>query len=110
MAIRSGTFFGIIAVLFFFFILTYSDSITTKERLSNKINELECEKQQYKQELYKSSVFRDSLYRVIDSLSNSKKVILRSLKLIPVYVPGKFDTLKNEQLHNLMIKEYIKHK
>lgn len=107
---RTNTFLSIIAILFFFFILTYSDTVATKDTMSNRILKLENEKQQFKDELFKSRLFRDSLYRVIDSLSASKKVILRSLKLVPVYVPGKFDTLKNEQLQKLMLEEYTKHK
>lgn len=107
---RTNTFLSIIAILFFFFLLTYSDTVTLKDNLTEKITKLEDEKQQIKDELFKSRLFRDSLYRVIDSLSASKKVILRSLKLVPVYVPGKFDTLKNEQLQRLMIEEYTKHK
>jgi uncharacterized HAD superfamily protein len=110
MVIRNSTFFGIIAVVFFFFILTYSDSVTIKKNLNHQIEELESEKQQYKQELYKSSIYRDSLYRVIDSLSNSKKIIIRTLKLVHVYVPGKYDTLKNDELRKAMIDEYLKHK
>lgn len=110
MDMNSGTFARIILVLLMIFLFIHFDNVARREKLEKKIMELELDKNQFKQEMYKDSLLRDSLYEIIDSLARSKKIILRSLKLVPVYIPGKFDTLKNEELQKLMISEYSKHK
>lgn len=80
-----------------------------KENENQKlIEDLKKAENQYQTLLELGRNERTVLSNRIDSLARSRKTIIKSIKYLPVYVPGKFDSLQSKELFNLMMKEYRK--
>lgn len=71
-----------------------------------EINELKCKEIILIQQLDSLKTERIFVDAQIDSLKIASSRIKEKIKVIPVYIPGRFDTLSNKQLQAAMLEEY----
>lgn len=71
-----------------------------------KVNELKCKEINLTQQLDSLKKERKFAEIEIDGLKVANSKIKEKIKIIPVYIPGRFDTLSNEQLKAAMLEEY----